>query len=364
MRVLVDARIGWGHGIGRVIANTVPRVAALQSSWTFDALVNPEDLERANSAFERAPNLRLISTPIRPFSLPEQTHLAGYARGYDLTWFTNYWVPLAWRAPFVVTVHDLLHLMPDLAPATRLNRQIARQTFEKIRRQARAIMFDSRFTQSEFGRLVGEPRVGMTVPLGGDHLSLACDGDDRKQKILLAVAAPKRHKNFALLLEAWQDADVPPGWQLVLVAPSDPMRSTVDLDAMARDLGNVVVRRGISNGALAELFEQSAIVLTPSLYEGFGLPLLEGLLAGALCVSSTAGSLVEVAEGAFVQFVNGRDRVGWTAAIEKACETVETRSVDLASLRRHNRRCAGRYTWDRTAELVAEVLASAASGGA
>lgn len=357
MRICIDARVGWGHGIGRVIANTVPRVATLRPDWTFSALVQPADLERAERAFAGASNVQLTGCDIRPFSLREQTSLAAYARDCDLTWFTNYWVPLRWRGRFVATVHDLLHLMPALAPASRINRALARQTFAKIRRHAETVMFDSRFTEGEFRRIVGAPRHGVTVPLGGDHFTIAeADALGPKHKRLLAVAAPKQHKNFPMLLEAWRRARVGREWTLSIVAPADVMRATIDLEGIAAAAHNVELQRGISNEALATLFATSAIVLTPSLYEGFGLPLLEGLTAGALCVSANAGSMVEVAEGAFVQFVNGRDLAGWVASIEQACATIDRGDVSLPSLRRHNRARAARFAWDRTAADIVRVL--------
>lgn len=359
MRLLVDARVGWGHGIGRVIVNTVPRLAALRPDWRLDALVGPADLEAAQAAFAGAPNLRPVACPIRPFSLVEQVRLPRLAHGYDLTWFTNYWVPLGWRGPFAVTVHDTLHLIPEFFPASAPQRMLARRTFAKVRRAARAVMFDSRFTQAEFERLVGSPRHGVTVHLGGDHLGNAGEPPiavARRRKRLLVVAASKAHKNFDRLLEAWRQVRVPAHWTLTIVSPQTLMRSSVDMAGMAEGTGRIEVLRGISNAELAGLYADSAILLMPSLYEGFGLPLLEGMLAGALCISSNAGSMVELAEGAFVQFVNGRDLAGWVAAIERGCALIDAGELDLDPLLRHNAEAARRFTWDSTAEAVASVL--------
>jgi glycosyltransferase involved in cell wall biosynthesis len=362
VKLLVDARTGWGHGIGRVIANTVPRVARLRPDWRIEALVPPEQIEAAQVAFADVPNLAIVPCEVAPFSLAEQTGLQRYARGHDLTWFTNYWVPLAWRAPFVATVHDVLHLLPEFIPASPLKRQLAHQTFAKVRRQARAVMFVSRFTEREFARLVGEPRHrGTAVTLGGDHLNF---GHPRpmgeRSRRLIVVAASKQHKNFATLFAAWRQAEVPAHWTLTVISPRELLLNSVDLTTLARGNDRIDIRRSVSNDELATLYADSAIVLMPSLYEGFGLPLLEGLLAGALCVSSNAGSLVEVAQGAFVQFVNGTDMAGWTAAIEQACAIADRNEPDLDPLLRHNVTCAQRFRWDDTAAKIAAVLEAAA----
>lgn len=357
MRVLVDGRIGWGAGIGRVIAETVPRVAALQPDIGFDLLVNHKDGERAQSAIGACVNATVKLTDVQPFSAREQLALPHLSREYDLTWFTNYWVPLRHARPFVVTVHDVLHLHDQLFPASRVKRTLSRATFAKVRRDADVVMFDSRFTAREFLWRVGKPRRSQVVHLGADHLPeiepAALPGKERR---LLIVAASKYHKNFAMALQAWAAAQVGRDWRLTIVTPGDPMRSSIDLAQFAREAERVDIVQGVDDSELAALYQRSAILLMPSHYEGFGLPLLEGLRAGAWCISSTAAALVEIGEGAFIQFVDPADRQGWTAAMEWACGEWERRPELLFPLIRHNLVQARHYTWSRTAEQVAGVL--------
>lgn len=362
MKLLVDARTGWGHGIGRVIVNTVPLVARSRPGWRVDVLVPPKDVATAREAFDGIANLTVVECDIAPFSLGEQVRLARFARSHDLTWFTNYWVPLGWRGAFVVTVHDMLHLVPEYFPASAPKRILSRRTFAKVRRDAQTIMFDSRFTEDAFARLVGRPRNGITIQLGGDHLDYGTPCPVRaRSRRLLVVAAAKQHKNFDLLFEAWRAAAVPAHWTLTVISPSSMMRSSVDLGGMQQGAA-VDIRRGVSNEELAALYADSAILLMPSLYEGFGLPLLEGMLAGALCVSSASGAMVEVAEGALVQFVNGTDRIGWTRAIEEACAMVDDDVVDVDTITARNVACARRFRWEDTAAQVTQVLDRAAAG--
>jgi glycosyltransferase involved in cell wall biosynthesis len=369
VRLLIDARIGWGHGIGRVIANTVPLIALAHPDWQIDALIEPKDVAVARAAFAHAANITIVPCDVAGFSVAEQTRLQRYAVGHDLTWFTNYWVPLRWRTPFVATVHDMLHLMPDLLPASRSKRLLAGLTFSKVRRDARAVLFVSRFTQQEFTRMVGAPAHGMAISLGGDHLDYPPIRSLRdRTRRLIVVAASKRHKNFALLLDAWRRARVPDHWRLTIVTPDDAMfRSSIDLASLAgagddEGSGRIELRRGIDNEELSALYGDSAILLMPSRYEGFGLPLLEGLRAGALCVSSNAGAMIEVAQGAFVSFVNATDGIGWTAAIEQACGLVDNGTIDLDALTAHNAAQAARFRWHDTAQAVAATLQAAANG--
>ena len=159
-----------------------------------------------------------------------------------------------------------------------------------------------------------------------------------------------------MAIDAWQRAQVSSEWIFTAVAPAVDQRSGIDLEALSRTDRPIDLRRGISNEELHALYGEAAIVLMPSLYEGFGLPLLEGMQAGALCVSSTAGALVEIAGGAWVQFVNGHDLPGWTQAIEEACRTIDAPTIDLEAMRAHNMQHAAQFSWMRTAEAIAQLL--------
>jgi len=359
MKILVDARLGWGSGIGRHIANTVPMVARMRPDLHFDAQVMPQDAERAAQAFAGVPNLALKTVDISPFSLAEQRQLPATAVGYDLTWFTNYWVPLAWSGRYIATVHDLLHLMPDLFPASPVKRVLSQQTFAKLSRSAAAISFGSRFSQQEFERRFGRVAHSRVHYYGIDH------GDwppfdpmnpPTKQKRLLAVGASKKHKNFDTLLAAWQRAQVGDAWTLTIISPDEKLRSSIDLQSMSAGTGRTVVRQGVSNEELRNLYAETAIMLTPSLYEGFGLPFMEAMQAGAFCITSTADSMVEIGEGAFAYYVNGRDTDGWVKAIENTCRMIDDDSFDLTAIQRHNMQHAAQFNWQSVAEITAGLI--------
>lgn len=358
-RILVDGRVGWGSGIGRYIAATLPRLAALQPQHRFDVVLPPAQLDAARSLFACCDNLGMVASDIVPFSGREQWALEPLSSSYDLTWFTNYFVPLRWRGPFIATVHDVLHLEDELFPTAWTKRTLSRLAFRKVQRQARGVAFVSRFSQREFTRKIGAVQPWVNCLSGIDHADWPLFDPatpPHKTKRILVVGAAKQHKNFSMAIAAWQRARLSPEWQLTAVAPAVDQRSGIDLQSLANTDRAIDVRRGISNEELHGLYGEASIVLMPSLYEGFGLPLLEGMQAGALCVSSTAEALVETAGGAWLQFVNGRDLTGWVEAIEQACRTIDDPPFDLDAMRRHNMRHAAQYSWDRTAEAIAALL--------
>lgn len=359
-RILVDARVGWPSGIGRYSANVVPRVARAMSGTQFDLLVTPGDAKRAEAVAGALSNVSVHVIDLAPFAAAEQWRLPRLARNYDLVWFVNYWVPLALRTPFIAVVHDMLHLEPKLFPASRAKRILSRRTFHHLRRNASGLSFDSRFTQREFERLIGTPRRALVGGIGIDH-----DGwrpfdpvsPPAKEQRLLLVAAAKLHKNFRIAIDAFIRARIPTSWTLTIITPDANLRSSIDVDAMVNPDAQIETRTGISNEELRDLYGRSAIVLMPSRYEGFGLPLLEGLQSGAQVISSTAPSLIEVGQGAQITFVDPDDLQGWVLAIEEECRRFDEGLVS-PSIRSANMRHALTYDWDSVAHDTLDLIAA------
>jgi len=363
-RLLVDARVGWGSGIGRFVINAVPGVARAMTDVHFDVMVEEQNAVRAIQAFSEVPNITVCPVGIPPFSVREQIALPKLATGYDLTWFTNYWVPLAWKGPFVTTVHDLLHLDRELFPVSLIKHTLARKTFLKSKHDARAVMFVSRFSERMFHDQIGIPLASHAIHSGIDHNDWPAVIQrpwHAKEHRIVVVAAAKAHKNFQMILDAWARARISSDWQLTIVTPSEQLRSSIDVAALADGKRIIDLRQGISDAELRNLYDAAAVVITPSLYEGFGFPLLEGLQAGAWCISSTADALVEIAEGAFVQFVNGRDLEGWIAALEGSCALIEKGNFDCAPLTASNIKRVSQYRWEDTCNRITMVLRGAIS---
>lgn len=358
MKVLVDARLGWGSGIGRYMANTIPRVASARPDVQFDVQVLAEDEARAAQAVAGVSNLSLRVVDIIPFSLREQIALPPLARGYDLTWFANYWVPLSFRGRYMATVHDLLHLRDDIFPVSPLKRLLSRKTFAHIARSAAGISFGSRFSKREFEQRFGPVANSAVHYYGIDHADwepFDPHNPPPKTKRLLTVGATKIHKNFETLLAAWARARVGDHWTLSIITPDDKLRSSIDMSAIS-GAGLTDVRKGISNAELRALYAETQIILNPSLYEGFGLPYMEAMQAGAFCITSTAESMVEIGEGSYTYFVNPRDVDGWTKAIEQSCAMFDGGDFDFRPLQRHNMLHATQFNWQRVADVTTNLL--------
>lgn len=359
-RVLVDARLAWGSGIGRYVRNVVPAVACAMPDVTFVVRHGADSDGFAEQLLSGIANVELELSETLPFSLREQFQGLVRREPYDLLWFTNYWVPLGIRQTYVAVIFDLLHLDAELFPASWLKRSLAQLTFAKVARSADTLFFISNFSQSEFETRFESRARHIMSSLGVDHdqAARAVMSVPAKRPRVLIVAAAKVHKNFSLAVRAFRSAAIMSHWKLTIISPADMLRSSIDLEALVAGDPRIEVRRGVSDAELQTLYQESAILLMPSRYEGFGLPLAEGMLAGAVCISSTAPALLEIAGDAPVAFVDPLDEAGWANEIERQCARFDAglvpESERLAAIER-----AAQFSWQPVVDATVVGLRSA-----
>jgi glycosyltransferase involved in cell wall biosynthesis len=194
-------------------------------------------------------------------------------------------VPRA-RVPSVVTLHDLQHHdLPELFSAPR--RVFRRFAYDRAARRADAVIVFSEFVRRRaLEQLALDPPSVHVIPHGVNH-ELFRPGAERREPFLLYPARPWKHKNHARLLQAFADLrrEVP-GLRLVLTGGG--------LDRL-ESVPEGVDRVGlVSVEELASLYRRAACLVFPSLYEGFGLPLLEAMASGCPVAASNAGAIPEV----------------------------------------------------------------------
>jgi glycosyltransferase involved in cell wall biosynthesis len=110
----------------------------------------------------------------------------------------------------------------------------------------------------------------------------------------------------------------------------------------------------VAEEELAPLYSGAIAVVYPSLYEGFGLPVLEAMQCGAVVITSRDPAITEVAEGAAIQ-VDALD----TKALAAAMEAVVRAPESFAELRARALRHAAEFSWERTARKTREVYVAA-----
>lgn len=367
MRVGFDARL-WHHtGIGRYIRNLLPRLA---ESVQVVAWAAPDDVEAVRSALPTA-EVRVCGA--KPFSVREQIFWARALRGERLDLFhaPHLNAPLACPVPLVVTIHDLI---PLRFPGT-INSKLGEIYFQGMSRlvsgRAERIITDSENTKADLVSLLGVPEGKIrSIPLAADTRFAVPATADRRRAVrerfgltgpyLLYSGQWKPYKNLGVLLQAFATLRPRrPSLKLVLIGREDPTQAHVpDLIAELGITGAVIPTGYIADeDDLVALYQEAAVFVFPSRYEGFGLPPLEAMAAGVPVVSSDAASLPEAVGDAGL-LVSPEAPGPWVEAIGRVLDDAELHAeLVQAGITR-----ALAMTWEETARRTLEAYRGGAAG--
>jgi glycosyltransferase involved in cell wall biosynthesis len=241
-------------------------------------------------------------------------------------------LPLGWRGPTVVTLHDL-HFEHDPDVMRLLDRWTFKLVVPRAARRAEHVLAVSERTRRDAIELYGLPAGKVTVTHHGVDESFA-PGPGAHDYVLF-VGAIQARKDPLAALEAAQHVGLP----LVAAGPEKEASLVGELRRRGAD-----VRGWVPQPELAELYRGAAALVLPSRYEGFGIPVLEAMASGTPVVVSDDAALREVG-GEAVAYSTPRS-IGDTLA-----EVLANRdSYVRAGLER-----ARLFTWEQTARLTAEV---------
>jgi glycosyltransferase involved in cell wall biosynthesis len=345
-----------GHGgIRRVYLEALPRMCRLDEDLAVAFAVHPSAVlmpEHPRISLCRVPNVRNI---LRPHRIWRAVHGAADSAAWRIRlgsgkgriWHSTYYRDHHWwQGKRVVLVHDMTYeLMPGLFADAE---EVARLKRRAIR-AADVVLTNSATTADDLTRILPVPRSSIQViPLGCDRAFWGNDdppvsgSGGRPRPYLLYVGSRASYKNFGRLLEAyarWRHTG-----EVDLVVVGAPWRQhELSLLSATGLLGHVTLLHPVGDEQLRLLYKGAVAFVYPSLYEGFGLPLLEAMACRCAIVASNIPSTVEVAQSYPVYF-EPADTDSLLAALDRARDTCRTAErEDLA------RRILGRYTWDNTA---------------
>jgi alpha-1,3-rhamnosyl/mannosyltransferase len=273
----------------------------------------------------------------------------------------SYLTPLFTRMPAVAIVYDLVTFEPSMRP-NRRSTVIERLTLGPAVRRCKALLAISQATADALGARF--PRAaGHTVvaPLGvtpafANELDPAAADTLPQPGFVLAVGTLEPRKNLPRLVAAYTalDEELKRRHPLVVVGALG-WETGETLDAL-HSLGERCTLLGyVSDAALAELYRRCALFCYPSLGEGFGLPVLEAMAAGAAVLTSNVSSLPEVG-GEAVEYADPHDVTSIADGLRKLLSD-EPRRAELARLASER---AQEFSWERFAAITLATLERAA----
>jgi glycosyltransferase involved in cell wall biosynthesis len=359
-RLGIDARKLADFGIGSYLQGLLGELVQLAEESDVVVLVAPESRSLLPQLPER---WRLVEVEAPGYTVWEQVAvpLAALRAGVRVLHVPHYVIPLAYPGRLVVTIHDIIHVLFPEFLRHSLGFAYARWLIRAAVRRSSRVVTVSRTTADDLRRLFGASEARLRVIPNGVNEEFFAPGDpgvDETLRARLGVTRPyllhvgnhKPHKNVEGVLKAYQIlvrgdlAEAPP---LVLAGGFAP-----DGDLAKRAAGMGLADRvrclgHLERRELAALFRGASVFVYPTLYEGFGLPVLEAMACGVPVVAGDVAAVREVA-GEGVVRVNPRDVVELANALRRLCEQPDV----CAQLSARGREAASRYRWRQAAEAT------------
>jgi alpha-1,3-rhamnosyl/mannosyltransferase len=368
MRLAVDARKLTDFGIGSYLSALL-RGLSDRSDVRLTVVARPGHEGRVG---DLAPSARVLTASAAGYSVAEHVQMPAtlWRERVDLVHIPHYVVPAFAPRPMVATVHDVIQLF--YPPRTRpyLALLYLRLMIRSALRRSRAVITVSRASRQDLINLFSaDPRRLVVVRNGADtslkvrpstnEITALKEFYGLQAPLVVVVANDKPHKNLDVVLRSYHLAvrrHRIPG-QLVFVGGVDPS-SRLAIRAERLGLHDRVRFLGrVPQSHLWALYHVAAVLLHISLYEGFGLPVLEAMGAGLPVVTSNVGAMQELGEDA-ARLVNPLD-------VDEVAKAVEQVLVDDPLRRRMveaGRKRAERLTWERTVDETVEAYRRALGG--
>jgi glycosyltransferase involved in cell wall biosynthesis len=358
LKIAIDARMVARSGIGTCIQHWLKNVGYEI------ALGNPEELVAYKDVPKHIPFICGIYGYKEQLKFP---YRALYREKPDVLHIPHCNVPLFYRGKMIVTIHDLTHLIyPEFLPM-KIVHWYFKFIFWFISKRADKIIVVSESTKQDLLRFYKTDESKITVIPSGvgkeftrkpreeyDYLYEKY-GIPRDKKILLYVGNLLPHKNLNKLLEGFAQMKGRENCRLVLVGKAFDGRTK---ETCEKDLGieDITIHAGmISQEDLVNFYNLANLFVLPSLYEGFGLPVLEALACGTPVVCSNTSSLPEVG-GNVAKYFDPNDASSIAHALENSIDDKGKYDAEIKEWVSH-------FTWKACSEKIKQVAIKTACSG-
>lgn len=379
MRIGVDytSAARQSAGIGRFTRELIRAALALDTDNEYRLLVAGRQPIAAAHLPPPSRRCCLVQTPVSERNLVRLWHrlqvplpVEVFLGRLDIFHSPDFVLPPVARAVKVLTIHDLSFLRVPECADPRLRWYLGQVVPRSVRR-ADFLLADSQSTRHDLIELLGVPPDRVQVIYGGvdarfapveeaETLRRVRNRYARGRPYILAVGTLEPRKNYPTLIRAFararEEARLP--HVLVIVGRKgwvyDPIFAAVDELSLHED---VLFPGFVPDEELPALYSAADVLVTPSFYEGFGLPALEAMACGAPVIVSDVSSLPEVVGDAGVR-IDPRDEAGLADALLRVVQDSALR----AALRAAGLERARQFTWEGAARELLSVYARLGRG--
>ncbi len=362
-RIGIDARKWSDYGIGTYVQNLVRSLAQIDDENRYFIISGARHhMEIA----ELPENFRFVQANAGGYTLREQTSIPWriFRRRLDLFHATHYVLPYLVPSKTVVSIHDIIHLLfPQFLPNRFAFFYAQRMVRHSLARGDR-IITDSQNTKTDLlatfpvdGRKIRVVYLGVAerfrARVAPEAIAETLDRFDVAKPYALFVGNPKPHKNLDNVLRAFARALALQTFEGDLVCvgagpeQSEKIRHAADRLGLA---GRLHVLGRVPSADLPAIYQGARLFVYPTLYEGFGFPVVEAMASGTPVITSNTSALKEIAEG-YADLVNPLDVEAMAEAIVHSMTDAEHRGA----LRKLGERRAADFTWEATAKKTQAI---------
>ncbi|OGC74297.1 MAG: hypothetical protein A2145_04775 [candidate division Zixibacteria bacterium RBG_16_40_9] len=360
MRIGIDVRKINDFGIGTYIQNLIKYLLEADKLNQYFLFFNHQDINSFNYPKEQV--IKLINNSPK-YSIREHFSLSHQAQKYNLQLFhePHYTLPYFLKCKKVVSIHDLIHLkFPQNLPNRRAY-IYAKFMIGQAIKKADKILAGSENTKNDMVEIFKTKAEKIEViyygvdeifkPLKGQNL---LENFKNKYKLtnkyILYSGSIRKHKNLENALRAYallKDES----YHLVIAGVG--LQNQKDLEPLLNELKiaeKVKITPFLDYSELVLLYNSASVLFFPTLYEGFGLPVLEAMACGIPVISSNNSSIAEVSAEAAI-LVDPLNLKKMADALEKVLEetSLRQRMVSLGLER------AKIFSWEKTAQATLRV---------
>lgn len=369
MKIGIDARMmgkKQATGIGNYIQQLIVRLVQNDSENEFYIFLKPENFDLVNF---NNPRVHKVLSSCHWYSLCEQIKFYRQLKklNLDLVHFPQFNVPILYRRPFIVTIHDVTPLIfPGPKRSSWLRDFAFNAVFKHALKKSQKIIAVSEYSKSQILNYFKIPAEKIIVTYLGIESEFKIAKNYAKieevkgrynltKPYLFFVGAWRPHKNIVGLIEAFDHLknDGKFDGQLLLGGQEDPryknIRQTID-SMNEKNRQDVITPGFIGEADLPFLYQGACAYIIPSFLEGFGLNGLEAMASETPVICSKTGSLPEVYGEAAIYF----NPASPEEMAEKIYQTLSNPEL-LETLRQSGKNLLAKYDWDNTAKQTLQI---------